>query len=94
MEYSLSALLPVHNAQATLAATVHEFLEILPEVTPRFEVVIADDGSTDATIEVADELATCYPQVSAVRHARRLGRVAAIRTELLPLKKRADGVAG
>ena len=82
MESSLSALLPVHNAQATLAATVHEFLEILPEVTRDFELVIADDGSTDATIEVADELAVYYPQVSAVRHARRRGRVAAIRTAL------------
>jgi glycosyltransferase involved in cell wall biosynthesis len=78
LERSLSALLPVHNAQTTLAATVQEFLEILPELTRRFEVVIADDGSTDATIEVADELANYYPQVLAIRHATRRGRVAAI----------------
>ena len=82
MERSLSALLPVHNVQSTLAATVQNYLDILPELTGRFEVVVADDGSTDATIEVADELAMRYPQVVAVRRAIRQGRVAAIRTAL------------
>jgi glycosyltransferase involved in cell wall biosynthesis len=82
LERSLSVLLPVHNVQSTLGATVERFLEILPELTRRFEVVIADDGSTDATIEVADELATWYPQVIAVHHAARRGRSEAIRTAL------------
>lgn len=82
MERSLSALLPVHNAQSTLAATVQTYLEIVPELTPRFELVVADDGSTDATIEVADEMATRYPQVVAVRRAIRRGRAATIGTAL------------
>jgi len=82
LKRSLSVLLPVRDAQSSLAAMVQEFLEVLPELTRDFEVVIADDGSADATIEVADELATCYPQVKVVRHATPLGRVAAIRTAL------------
>ncbi|MFC1596470.1 glycosyltransferase family 2 protein [Planctomycetota bacterium] len=82
MERSLSALLPVHNAQSTLAASVHALLEVLSELAGKLEVVIADDGSTDATIEVADELTTRYPQVIVLRHARPLGRIAAFRTAL------------
>lgn len=82
MERSLSVLLPVHNAQSTVAATVEELLEVLPELTTGFEVVVVDDGSTDATIEVADELAAYFPQVSALRHATPRGRVAAVRTAL------------
>ena len=78
MKRSLSVLLPVHNRQSTLAATVQEILELLPELTRHLEVVIIDDGSTDATIEVADELATLYPQVRVCRHAVHLGRAAAI----------------
>ena len=82
MERSLSVLLPVHNAQATLAATVLRILDVVADLTGRFELVIVDDGSDDATVEVAQELTCHYPQVRAVRHRSRLGREAAIRTAL------------
>lgn len=61
---------------------VEAILEVLPEVTARFELVVVDDGSTDATIEVADELARYYPQVTALRHAIPQGRAAALRTAM------------
>lgn len=82
MERSLTVLLPVHNVQSTLAAKVLEILEVISDLTERFEVVIIDDGSADATCEVADELTERYPQVHAVRHGKCLGREAAIRTGL------------
>jgi cellulose synthase/poly-beta-1,6-N-acetylglucosamine synthase-like glycosyltransferase len=50
--------------------------------TSHFDLVIVDDCSTDATIEIADELAALYPQLRAVRHPAPQGRVAAIRTGL------------
>ncbi|NUQ66626.1 MAG: glycosyltransferase [Pirellulales bacterium] len=80
MERSLSALLPVRDAQCMLSGTVLELLDVLPDLTSRFEIVIIDDASSDATIEVADELAAYYPQVEAIRHAAEKGRLAAIST--------------
>ncbi len=80
MEPSLSVLLPVENAESTLASTVNRILEVLPELTRHFEISVIDDGSTDATIEVADELVSRYPQVRVVRHSKPLGRTAAIQT--------------
>jgi hypothetical protein len=82
LERSLSVLLPVRDVQSALAAMVLEMLDVLPELTSRFEIVVIDDGSVDATLEVADELVSRYPQIRAVRHARPLGRSAAIRTGL------------
>lgn len=82
LQRSLAVLLPVHNAQSTLSRSVLELLDVVAELTRRFEICIIDDCSTDDTIELADELAACYPQVHAIRHATHRGRLAAIHTGL------------
>lgn len=70
---SLTIVLPIYNGEARLRACVSEILELASELTTRFGVLIIDDGSTDATFEVAEELAARYPQVSVLRHRHRRG---------------------
>jgi glycosyltransferase involved in cell wall biosynthesis len=82
VQRSLSVLMPVRDAQATLTTSVHEILDVVADSIDRFELLIIDDGSTDATIEVAHELTRHYPQVRVVRHGTPLGREAALRTGL------------
>jgi hypothetical protein len=82
LSQSLSILLPVYNAQATLPSMAADLLEVLPELTPQFEMLVIDDGSTDATFEAAHDLAGRYPQVRVTRNSTRLGRSRAIRAGL------------
>lgn len=70
---SLTIVLPVYNGEARLRTCVGQILELASELTARFDVLIVDDGSTDATFEVAEELAALYPQVSVERHSHRRG---------------------
>jgi glycosyltransferase involved in cell wall biosynthesis len=79
---SLSIIVPVRDAEATLSEQVHHLLDVLPDLTNQFEVMVVDDGSTDHTPEVARELARQYPQLSLIRHAEPRGRDAAIKTGL------------
>ncbi|REJ89101.1 MAG: glycosyltransferase family 2 protein [Planctomycetota bacterium] len=79
MNDSLSILIPIHNAESTLADYVHRLLEVAAELTSRFDVLILDDGSTDGTEDVARELSTNYLQVAYVRFPQRRGLVSALR---------------
>lgn len=71
---SLAICLPVHNAQASLDRMVRDALEITIDLTPRVEVLVIDDGSVDATSEIAHELSMRYPQVRPLRQPIRIGR--------------------
>ena len=82
MARTVSVLLPVRNAQSTLAPTVHKILDVVSEISEQIELLIIDDGSADATSEVAMELTRHYPQVQAICQGRSLGREAAIRSAL------------
>lgn len=82
MKASLSVFVPVHNDQAGIVSLVSHLLEVLPELTPRFELVLIDDGSTDATPEIVHEVAEPYPQVHAIMHPARWGEAAVIRSGL------------
>ena len=87
---SLTIVLPVHNAESRLRKNVGELLELASELTAKFGVLIIDDGSTDATFEVAEELASRYPQVSVRRHRQYRGLGASI--EYAQRRVRSDAV--
>jgi glycosyltransferase involved in cell wall biosynthesis len=76
----LSYFFPAHNEEANLPGLVAEALEALPRLAERFEIVIVDDGSRDATPRLADELAASHPEVRVVHHPTNLGYGAALRS--------------
>lgn len=80
MNQSLSIILPVYNAQATLARQIGQLLDVLPDLTSRFEILVVDDGSTDHTDEIAHQFRRQYPQLKIARHAWQRGMAAAVQT--------------
>ena len=80
MNESISVIMPVRNAQLTLARQVSRFLEVLSDISSQFELLIVDDASTDSTEEVAHELTQTYPQIQFIRHPKQLGTRAAVRS--------------
>ena len=82
MNPSLSVILPVYNVQATLARQIGHLLDVLPELSCRFEILVVDDGSTDHTGEIAHDLRQRYPQLKIARHAWQRGMAAAVQTGL------------
>ena len=77
---SLSMFFPAYNDGGTIASLVIRAVQVAGRLTPDFEVIVINDGSTDATAEIVDELARTYPQVRVVHHARNQGYGGALRT--------------
>lgn len=78
--HSLSLILPAFNEAQNLSATVENAVSALSNVVPEFEILIVDDGSTDATAEVCDRLASRHSVVRIIRHPRNRGYGAALRS--------------
>ena len=83
LEPSLTIVVPVRNAEGVLREQVQQLLETAEDAASHFEILLVDDDSDDQTEEVARDLAREYPQVRVMRHHRRSGRDAAVRTGLL-----------
>lgn len=83
MSVALSVLLSFRNCQGVLASRLPELIEILPDLTPNWELILVDDASRDASAEVAEETARQYPQVRLITPAQPRGRLEALRTALL-----------
>jgi glycosyltransferase involved in cell wall biosynthesis len=64
----LSIFFPAYNDSGTIASMVIRAVHAASALTPDYEIIIIDDGSKDATAEIADELARTYPEVRVVHH--------------------------
>lgn len=70
----LSVVVPVFNESGTIAEVVDR-IRSLPSV---FEIILVDDGSTDGTIAILDQLPRARCLV--IKHSRNAGKGAALRT--------------
>ncbi len=67
LDDSVSLVFPADNAERWLAAATEWLLSLCAELSRDFEVVIVDNGSVDATSEIARELSRRFPQVRWLR---------------------------
>jgi dolichol-phosphate mannosyltransferase len=78
----LSVTFPVLNEQEVLPSVLDEAFEVLPAVADRWELVVVDDGSTDATPDILREAAEGEPRLRIVTHPQPMGYGASVRDGL------------
>ena len=78
-QVTLSVVVPCFNEQATLERCVEAVLAT-QTASVRLEIVIVDDASTDASVEIARSLVKRHPQVELRQHTVNQGKGAALRT--------------
>ena len=71
---------PAFNDGGTIASLVIRAVHVVSRLTPDYEVLIVNDGSTDSTREIAEELARTYEHVRVIHHPQNRGYGGALRT--------------
>jgi dolichol-phosphate mannosyltransferase len=78
---NVSIIVLAYNEQEDLRATIESILEAASAVTDvAVEIIVVDDGSTDATAETARQLQQEVPNLRCVHHEHNRGMGAAIRS--------------
>jgi glycosyltransferase involved in cell wall biosynthesis len=77
---SISVFFPAFNDARAILPLILSALDVLPTLTDDYEVLVVNDGSTDATPAVLDELARTCEQVKVVHHPHNRGYGAALRS--------------
>ena len=77
---SLSIVLPCLDEAERLPGTLAAYLAHFPPDRAEVELIVVDDGSTDGTTAIADQVAAADPRVRVVRRTRNRGKGYAVRT--------------
>ena len=74
----LSLIIPLYNEESTLA----EIIRRVRATGLAHEIIVVDDGSTDGSLALAEDLLQGEPPLLVLRHERNRGKGAAVRTGL------------
>jgi glycosyltransferase involved in cell wall biosynthesis len=70
----VSLVIACYNEEPVLAANVREVMDVLDRTPYRYEIILVDDGSSDATVAIIEELARCHACVRYLLHPVNMGR--------------------
>ena len=70
---SLTVVVMAYNEEACLLQTTTKILGVLKDLKLEYQVLIVNDGSSDATGIIADQLATDFKGIEVIHHSINLG---------------------
>jgi glycosyltransferase involved in cell wall biosynthesis len=74
----ISVVIPVYNEADNLVTLYEELKAVLRRIAGSAEMIVVDDGSTDATASILGDLCGHDPSLTAVRLSRNFGQTAAL----------------
>ena len=83
----LSIVVPAFNEESRLEATLDRIAEYVRPRVPALEIIVVDDGSTDATAEVARASVPDHTPVVVVRNGRNRGKGWSVRQGALAARQ-------
>jgi dolichyl-phosphate beta-glucosyltransferase len=83
LQVALTMVIPAFNEATRLPPTLTRMRDYLDAAGDSYEVLVVDDGSSDATLAVAEAAARDWPQLEVLRLPENQGKGAAVREGML-----------
>ena len=81
--YRLSMVLPAFNEEGAIARALEQCTAVAERLCADHEIIVVDDGSSDATAAIVTEAAAVDPRIRLLRHESNKGYGEALRTGFL-----------
>jgi glycosyltransferase involved in cell wall biosynthesis len=80
MVNELSVFIPTYNDEETIGKLILDAIYVLDPLKLDYEIIIVDDGSSDATAKIVKRLAKTYKTIKLIQHGDNRDYGAALRT--------------
>ena len=74
----ISVVIPIYNEEENIEALYRELAEVVHELPQKTEIVFVDDGSSDRSLQILEEIQAREPGVIVVSFRRNFGQTAAL----------------
>ncbi len=79
MSAEISIIVPAYNSGRTLEIITRQLITELRKIKKSFELIIAEDGSTDNTYQLAKSISKSYENVRLIHSDKKLGKGGALK---------------
>ena len=86
-DMGVSIVFPAFNEAENIGTSIRRAVSVMECLERDFEVIVVDDGSSDPTRLIVDEVAAEDVRVRCIRHPRNRGYGAALKTGILAARK-------
>ncbi|HBR22201.1 MAG TPA: glycosyl transferase [Nitrospiraceae bacterium] len=83
MKDLLSVVIPAYNEELRISSTLERLCGYLRDNSWEFEVIVVDDGSSDSTVSIVENLSRKYGNIRLIQYSKNAGKGHAIRTGVL-----------
>ena len=77
---NISIILPAYNEAGNIESVIQKAISVLQGFAENYEIIVVNDGSTDSTGEILNQLAKSNPHIRPVHHSQNQGYGAGLRS--------------
>jgi len=82
----LSLFFPAYNEESVIKKTLAAAAKVAPGIAETYEIIVINDGSTDRTREIVEDIISANPRIKLISHPTNQGYGAAIKSGLAAVR--------